>query len=217
MKFEVFNKIIDRLEAVASQFADDNTDQVSTNEEVSETMEAETTEETSESFAEAVLVDGTVVSYEGDLAPGTAVYIVTEEGDQVPAPEGTHAIGGELEGLSIVVDADGVITEVIDERVETASDDKEEEKEEEMSIDVNVEEVIDEKMSELVDPINKIAEGLEALVAENSALKSELEGLKSEFNEFKQLPSAIEEKSKFSRAEKRSVRENYLLNLRKNR
>jgi len=215
MKFEVFNKIIDRLEAVASQFADDNTDQVSTNEEVSETMEAETTEETSESFAEAVLVDGTVVSYEGDLAPGTAVFIVTEEGDQVPAPEGTHAIGGELEGLSIVVDADGIITEVIDERVETASD--EEEKEEEMSNDVNVEEVIDEKMSELVDPINKIAEGLEALVAENSALKSELEGLKSEFNEFKQLPSAIEEKSKFSRAEKRSVRENYLLNLRKNR
>lgn len=215
MKFEVFNKIIDRLEAVASQFADDNTDQVSTNEEVSETMEAETTEETSESFAEAVLVDGTVVSYEGELAPGTAVFIVTEEGDQVPAPEGTHAIGGELEGLSIVVDADGIITEVIDERVETASD--EEEKEEEMSNDVNVEEVIDEKMSELVDPINKIAEGLEALVAENSALKSELEGLKSEFNEFKQLPSAIEEKSKFSRAEKRSVRENYLLNLRKNR
>jgi len=38
------------------------------------------------------------------------------DGEQIPAPEGTHALGGEFEGLSIVVDASGVITEVIDER-----------------------------------------------------------------------------------------------------
>jgi hypothetical protein len=34
----------------------------------------------------------------------------------IPAPEGTHALSGELAGVSIVVDAEGIITGVIDER-----------------------------------------------------------------------------------------------------
>ena len=40
-------------------------------------------------FGEAVLLDGTAVSYEGELAVGTTVFIVAD-GEQIPAPEGTH-------------------------------------------------------------------------------------------------------------------------------
>jgi len=217
MKLEVFNKLADRLEAIASKFSDANTEEVSTNEEeVTEAMAEETaTEEAEQSFAEAVLVDGTVVSYEGELAPGTAVFIVAEEGDQIPAPEGTHALGGEMEGVSIVVDAEGVITEVVDER--EGGEAAEAPAEEEMSEEVNIEEIIDEKMSELSTPIEKIVDGLESLMNENNSLKSELAELRSEFAAFKNEPSEIEEKSKFSRAEKMSRRERYLYNLRKNK
>lgn len=216
MKLEVFNKIIDRLEAITSRFDDDNAEQVSTDEEVTEAMAEETSEETEQTFAEAVLSDGTMVQYDGELAPGTPLFVVAEEGDLIPAPEGTHALGGELEGVSIVVDADGIITEVIDEReggeAEAAPAD------EEMSTEQNIEEVIEEKMSEIAEPMNKIAEMIGSLKDENDALRSELESLRSEFKAFKDTPSEeLEEKSKFSRSNNMTRRERYLNNLRKNR
>ena len=68
-----------------------------------------------EKFAEATTTDGTVLTYEGNLAVGTAVFITDAEGNQVAAPEGTH----ELEdGMSIVLDANGIVTEVIDPMAE---------------------------------------------------------------------------------------------------
>lgn len=194
-----FSKIIDRLEAVLSKFADGNTESVST-------------EENEQTFAEATLMDGTVITYEGELAPGTAIFVVTEEGESVPAPEGTHALGGDLEGVSIVVDADGIITEVVDER----STEEPAPAEEEMSKEVNVEEVVESKLSEAIEqlPLEKIAEGLEALLKENESLKNEIASLKSEFKSFKELPSATEEKEqKFARVETPAeARENRLKN-----
>lgn len=190
-----FSKIIDRLEAVLAKFADDNTESVST-------------EEKEQTFVEAPLADGTIISYEGDLAPGTAVFVVTEEGESVPAPEGTHALGGELEGVSIVVDADGIITEVVDERATEEPAETEEEMSSEVTEEVkeefNVEAFVAEKISEAMEalPLNKIAEGFEAIVKENESLKAELAELKEAFNAFKELPTAEEEKEqKFSRVE----------------
>ena len=179
-----FSKIIDRLEAVLSKFADNNAESVST-------------EENEQTFAEATLMDGTVITYEGELEAGTAIFVVTEEGESVPAPEGTHALGGDLEGVSIVVDADGIITEVVDER----ATEEPAEAEEEMS---KMEEVVESKLAEAIEqlPLEKIAEGLEALIAENETLKNELASLKSEFTAFKELPSDKEEKEqKFARVE----------------
>jgi hypothetical protein len=68
-----------------------------------------------QAFGEGVLMDGTAIAYEGDLAVGTQVYVVAD-GEQIPAPEGTHALGGEMEGVSIITDASGVVVEIIDER-----------------------------------------------------------------------------------------------------
>jgi hypothetical protein len=79
-----------------------------------------------EAFGEAVLRDGTVVAYDGDLSVGSKLYVV-QDGEQIQAPEGTHALGGDMEGVSVVVDAEGLIVELIDEReggdvVQTDSD-----------------------------------------------------------------------------------------------
>lgn len=216
MKLEVFNKIIDRLEAITSRFDDDNAEQVSTDEEVTEAMAEETSEETPQSFAEAVLSDGTMVQYDGELAPGTALFVVAEEGDLIPAPEGTHALGGEMEGVSVVVDADGIITEVIDER-EGGEDASEAPAEEAMSTD-QIEEVVETKMSEIAEPIEKIANALSSLKDENDALRSEIASLKESFEAFKNTPSEdLEETQRFARQDKMSKRERYLYNLRKNR
>ena len=103
---------------------------------------------TSMEFAEATLMDGTVISYDGDLAVGTAVFVVAD-GEQIPAPEGTHALGGELEGVSIVTDAEGIIVEIIDERAPAE--------------EAPAEEVVEEAASEVVEQ-SMSAEEVESIV-----------------------------------------------------
>jgi len=104
---ENFKKVMDAIAEMKSMFS-------TSTEDVTET-----------SFGEGVLMDGTAIAYEGELAVGTQVFVVAD-GEQIPAPEGTHALGGEFEGVSIVTDASGVVVEIIDERAaegEAASSD----------------------------------------------------------------------------------------------
>lgn len=65
-------------------------------------------------FAEASLEDGTLLTWEGDLAPGVAIFVNDGE-NNVPAPEGTHILTGDFAGKSIVLDAEGIVLEIIDE------------------------------------------------------------------------------------------------------
>jgi hypothetical protein len=76
--------------------------------EHTEETEAETVEqETETEMAEAVLADGTIATWEGELEVGTAIFVVTEEG-QVAAPDARH----ELADGSYVTTAGGVVTEI---------------------------------------------------------------------------------------------------------
>ena len=69
-----------------------------------------------EKFETAVLADGvTTIEYDA-LEVGMPVFVVAD-GERIPAPEGTHSLSGELAGVSIVVDAEGIITEISDERL----------------------------------------------------------------------------------------------------
>lgn len=73
-------------------------------------------------FMQSTLTDGTtVIEYEA-LEVGVPVFVVAD-GEMIPAPEGTHSLSGDMEGVSIVVDAAGVITEVIDTREDMESED----------------------------------------------------------------------------------------------
>lgn len=71
-------------------------------------------------FAEANTTDGVTLMYEGDLAVGTAVFVVDADGNQISAPEGTHTLE---DGSAIVVDGDGIVTEVIEPEAEEVPED----------------------------------------------------------------------------------------------
>lgn len=161
---------------------------------------------TSLEFAEAALMDGTVISYDGDLAVGTAVFVVAD-GEQIPAPEGTHALGGELEGVSIVTDAEGIIVEVIDERApaeEVAASEEVEESapevvEQSMSAE-EVESIVSAKMEIFSGFFSNLEEMIQSIANENETLRQEMNSIKADFESFKSAPSnEVTEGEKFSR------------------
>ena len=60
-------------------------------------------------MASAMLVDGTEIQWEGELAVGTAIFVVTNEG-LIPAPDATH----EVEGGMLVTTEGGLVTEIVE-------------------------------------------------------------------------------------------------------
>lgn len=167
------------------------------------------------SFSEATLLDGTTIQYEGELAVGTPVFVMDTDMNAIPASEGTYDLAGDMEGVQIVVDADGIITEVIDARQELSDDAPEDAAptEEAMSAE-KVEEIISAKLGAFSTSIEKIAEMMSAIVEENESFKSEIETLKNEFTAFKGTPAdATNEKNKFSRQNTTlTARQKFLLN-----
>jgi hypothetical protein len=160
---------------------------------------------TAQAFNEAVLEDGTQLSYEGELVVGTAVFVVTET-EQVPAPEGTHALGGEMAGISIVVDANGIVTEVIDTTADASNDLPVEEPAvapevtaSAMSAD-EVESIVNAKLGAFSTIFEGLTEMIKTVATENDALRTEVTELKGEFNTFKAAPSNnVTETEKFAR------------------
>jgi hypothetical protein len=72
-------------------------------------------------FAMYSLVDGTQVEVDGELAPGTMVYVVdAETGERKSAPAGEHALT-EPANTTIVVDEQGLITDVKETDAPTAA------------------------------------------------------------------------------------------------
>lgn len=61
-------------------------------------------------FAEATLADGTTkIYYEGDLAVGTKIYLLDAEGNEIPAPEGSHTLE---DGTNVVLGTEGEVLEI---------------------------------------------------------------------------------------------------------
>ena len=166
-----------------------------------------------EKFDEAVLADGTtVIEYEA-LEVGMPVFVVAD-GERIPAPEGTHALSGELAGVSIVVDAEGIITEVIDERENEGAGEVavEETSAEAMSAE-QVESIVNAKLEAFSKAVEGIAEMTKAIAENNTTLVNELSSLKSEFEAFKAQPSEqTKEAEKFSKVGNLTARQLFLKN-----
>lgn len=64
-------------------------------------------------MASAVLTDGTIIKWEGELAVGTAIVVETADGD-IPAPDATH----EVEGGTLVTTVGGIVTEIVEPTAE---------------------------------------------------------------------------------------------------
>lgn len=180
---ENFKKVMDAIAEMKSMFS------------------TSTEEPTAVEFGEGVLMDGTAIAYEGDLAVGTQVFVVAD-GEQIPAPEGTHALGGEYEGVSIVTDASGVVVEIIDERAAPAaasSDETPETTAESMSAE-QVEAIVSAKMEAFSKVVESLGEMIHTIVSDNETLRTEMSAIKSEFDAFKAAPSnSTTEGEKFSR------------------
>jgi hypothetical protein len=166
-----------------------------------------------EKFEEAVLADGTtVIEYEA-LEVGMPVFVVAD-GERIPAPEGTHALSGDLAGVSIVVDAEGIITEVIDERMNEGDGEVavEETSAEAMSAE-QVESIVNAKLEAFSKAVEGLAEMTKAIAENNATLVSELSSLKSEFESFKAQPSVeTKEAEKFSKVGNLTARQLFLKN-----
>jgi hypothetical protein len=166
-----------------------------------------------EKFEEAVLADGTtVIEYEA-LEVGMPVFVVAD-GERIPAPEGTHALSGDLAGVSIVVDAEGIITEVIDERMNEGDGEVaiEETSAEAMSAE-QVESIVNAKLEAFSKAVEGLAEMTKAIAENNATLVSELSSLKSEFESFKAQPSVeTKEAEKFSKVGNLTARQMFLKN-----
>ena len=142
--------------------------------------DAEVEETTEENFAEATLVDGTIVKWEGELADGTALVVVMPEGE-VAAPDGIH----ELSDGTIVETAGGLVV-----NIEAAGEQKKEEEEEMYDLEFTT-----EQLSEMIEKaVSKYAEAftasLEAIKSENETLRTELASVKSSKEELKSEFSA---------------------------
>jgi uncharacterized protein (UPF0335 family) len=166
-----------------------------------------------ERFEQATLADGTtVIEYEA-LEVGMPVFVVAD-GEMIPAPEGTHALSGELAGVSIVVDAESIITEIIDER-ENEGDGEvavEETSAESMSAE-QVESIVNAKLEAFSKAVEGLAEMTKAIAENNATLVNELSSLKSEFEAFKAQPSVeTKEAEKFSKVGNLTARQLFLKN-----
>lgn len=104
-----------------------------------------TPEETPKAFAEAKLIDGTVITnmQDSEFAVGNEVHVITTDGEHVIAPSGEH----ELEsGIVITIDGEGIITGI--KRPGEEGEGSLAEHEEEMSSEESVEEVAEEASEE---------------------------------------------------------------------
>lgn len=126
-------------------------------------------EEKSIAFETAMLKDGTIVKWEGELSVGTIVMVETAEGD-IPAPNATH----ELEDGTLVTTLDGIVTEIVKPEMETP----------EVEISVEAEEFA------TVSHFNEVVESLESKI---SALTASIESLVAERVSHKQAMSKVVE------------------------
>lgn len=164
-----------------------------------------------EKFDEAMLADGvTMIEYEA-LEVGMPVFVVAD-GERIPAPEGTHALAGDLAGVSIVVDAEGIITEIIDERQnENAGEVAVEETSAEAMSAEQVESIVNAKLEAFSKAVEGLAEMTKAIAENNTNLVNELSSLKSEFESFKAQPSVeTKEAEKFSKVGNLTARQLFL-------
>lgn len=74
-------------------------------------------------FVDATLADGTAVKVEPEVEEGASVVVVTADGEEVPAPDGEHA----LADGRVIVTTDGVIIQVIEAPASAELEDKDKE------------------------------------------------------------------------------------------
>lgn len=122
-------------------------------------------------FVDATLADGTAVKVEPEVEEGASVVVVTADGEDVPAPDGEHA----LADGRVIVTTDGVIIQVIEAPAEgDLMEDKEEE---------------EFKASDLIALVHGMADRIKAIEAKQGEFKPQTPEVKAD--EFAALKAAV--------------------------
>lgn len=69
-------------------------------------------EESKVVFSEVKTIDGIVLQYDGELAEGTPLFVLDEEGNQIPAPEGEYQVEYEDQLWVVSIDVNGVLVKL---------------------------------------------------------------------------------------------------------
>lgn len=162
-------------------------------------------------FEQATLIDGTIVEFDV-FEVGQPLFVVTET-ETIPAPEGTHALSGDLEGVSVVVDANGIIVEIIDERTTEEEEVVVEEVVAEAMSTAKVESIINAKLESFASSIEAVAEMMKIIADQNNNLSKEVATLKGEFDTFKSAPiNTTSEGEKFAKVGNLTAKQLWLKN-----
>jgi hypothetical protein len=125
-------------------------------------------------FGNAKLADGTIVQWEGELTEGTALLVVAEDGNTLPAPDAQH----ELEDGTLVTTLGGLVTVI-----------QPKEKEEELA-EVEVE--VPPAMTE--DVVQAVVDAIAPIVAEIKAIAEEMKSGKQEYAKALEVAQSVEGK-----------------------
>ena len=131
-----------------------------------------------ENFNDAKLADGTIIQWEGELGEGTAIMVVSEDGNTTPAPDAIH----ELSDGTLVTTVGGLVTMI-------------EPKSEEVEVEVELAESVDMKVYEerMGNCEMKIAEMEKKMQDMLAAVEMASANVDSKFNEIKEIVDVIAE------------------------
>ena len=133
-------------------------------------------EEPKVEMAEATLVDGTIVEWEGELAVGTPLFVQTGEG-LIPAPDATH----EVEGGMLVTTEGGIVAEIVETEAEV-----------EVTIEAN-EFASLESFNSLLDKFNEVVSRLEAIEKKSAEQEAKFNSMKEVFSKTVDLVEKVAE------------------------
>ena len=135
-------------------------------------------------LAEAVLDDNVTVVRAESFEPGMKIFVVSESGEEAPAPEGVHVTE---DGIRVEVDSEGTIVTV--EKPEPAAEEVEvEAAEEKMEVTEEiVETIIEKKIEEMMGAVMMV---VEEVAKEVSTIKEEMASYKSKMEKMSKTPGA---------------------------
>jgi len=132
---------------------------------------------TESQFVDVTAVDGTVLSYEGELAVGTPIFVVGEEDEQLPAPAGQYQVEVDATNWILTVDDNGVIESM--EEVEAMEDDQVDEDEFTAANFKAWAEAYDAKQQE---QFKELKASVDKVLAENKRLKESMAHMQTAMN-----------------------------------
>jgi len=147
-------------------------------------IEADQMDKEEKEFDSATLEDGTRVTNQedGDFEVGQTLYVITEEGETVVAPEGSHTTES---GIQIVVDGEGTITGI-----------RRPDEEGEGSLEATEENDFTSLQQEFAEMKQAISQVLDVFSKFSASTEKELEEVKTELENFKKSPEVENIKSK---------------------